>query len=205
MGGSYREIQGSPKRGVCPAQTSSHTVPAHHPGHLLPTSDSPRPDARGRGQPATPGRPASTQPRRRRSPPLWRAPAFTSSANTSPVGVLHGGGQEALHTLGGTPGLVVEAAPLRPLCQSPSRQRAGRSKGALLSLWPAYRARRRAHVSLVHHQDTRRQAESAASNCSTPRSPAPFKHPLHRIIRHAHRPALSRRRMLRALLGRDAR
>ena len=87
------KIQGCPKRGVCPAQTSSHTVPAHHPGHLLPTSDSPRPDARGRGQPATPRRPAYTQPRRRRSPPLWRAPAFTYSANTSPAGVLHGGGQ----------------------------------------------------------------------------------------------------------------
>ena len=99
----------------------------------------------------------------------------------------------------------MKVAPLRPLCQSPSRQRAGLPKGALLSLWPASRARRRAHASLFHHQDTRRQAESAADNCSTPRSPAPFKHPLHRIIRHAHRSALSRRHMLMASLGRDAR
>ena len=123
------------------------------------------------------GPPASTQPRRQRRPPLWRALTFLSSVHTSPAGVLHGGGHKAPQRLGGTPGLVVEAAPLRSLCQSSSRRRAGRSKEALPLFSPASRARRRAHASLVHHQDTKRQAEQAASNFSTPRSPAPFKLP----------------------------
>ena len=92
-----------------------------------------------------------------------------------PAGALHGGGHEAPRALGDTPGLVVEAAPLRSLCQSSSRRRAGRSKEALPLFSPASRARRRAHASLVHHQDTRRQAEQAAFDFSTPRSPAPLK------------------------------
>ena len=44
----------SSKQGVCPAPTSSHTIPAHHPGHQHPTSGSPHPDTRGWGQTATP-------------------------------------------------------------------------------------------------------------------------------------------------------
>jgi hypothetical protein len=43
------------KQGVCPAPMSSHTIPAHHPGHKYHSTGSPHPDTRGWGQTATPG------------------------------------------------------------------------------------------------------------------------------------------------------
>jgi hypothetical protein len=106
--------------------------PTRSPGHRHHSSGSPHPDTLGWGQTATPRAPASTQPRHRRRPPMWSAPAFPSSAYTFLPDILHGGGQGAPNTLGCTPGQVLEAAPLRSLCRSSARDPVGRSLTALL-------------------------------------------------------------------------
>ena len=117
------------KQGMCPAPTSSHTIPAHQPGHRHHSSGSPHPDTLGWGQTATPRAPASTKPRHRRRPPMWSAPAFPSSAQSTQTHLSarrparwRPAGQGAPNTLGSTPGQVVEAAPLRwSLCRSSAR------------------------------------------------------------------------------------
>ncbi len=61
-----------PKQGVCPASRSSHTIPAHHPGHYHHSSGSPHPDTRGWAQTATPRPQPPHSEDGQRSPPLWR-------------------------------------------------------------------------------------------------------------------------------------
>ena len=105
------------------------------------------------------GPPASTQPRRQRRPPMWSAPTLSSSAHTFLSGLLHGGGQGAPNTLGGTPEQVLEAAASEAAHLHGDEGREDQSLAALLLFYPASRARRLPHASLVHHQGTRRQAE----------------------------------------------
>ena len=109
-----------PKQGVCPASRSSHTIPAHHPGHYHHSSGSPHPDTRGWAQTATPRPQPPHSEDGQRSPPLWSAPALSSSAHTLPAALLHAGGQGAPSTLGSTPEQAVEAAPQLSLCTSSS-------------------------------------------------------------------------------------
>ena len=63
-----------PKQGVCPASRSSHTIPAHHPGHYHHSSGSPHPDTRGWAQTATPRPQPPHSEDGQRSPPLWSVP-----------------------------------------------------------------------------------------------------------------------------------
>ena len=105
------------KQGVCPAPMSSHTIPAHHPGHKHHSTGSPHPDTRGWGQTATPRAPASTQRRRATKPTAVATLAFIPSAYTSPAGVLARQRPGRAQTLSGTPGVVAETAHQRHFCK----------------------------------------------------------------------------------------
>ena len=120
------------------------------------------------------GPPASTQPRRQRRPPMWSAPTLSSSAHTFLSGLLHGGGQGAPNTLGGTPEQVLEAA-ASEAAHLHGRLTRGSVIGSALTLLPGVPGK--APSSCIVGPSPRHQKTGRVSrfNFFTSRSPAPFK------------------------------